>query len=191
MIGVLTDFRVGLAGMEELGPEVLSGLLAQHAFSDAIYRKSTLPLREFEAARITVADVNQCRICLNLRPEGGPDQAFYDAVRGSAAGLTEREALAAEFARRFAADHLGMDDAFWARLHAAFSDDELVELGLCTGSWLAFGRLNQVLRRRRCLPYPARPARARPGGAPRLDGLGGGLGGGRRVERAELVRVAG
>ena len=97
------------------------------AFSDAVYRKSTLPLREFEAARITVADVNQCRICLNLRPEGGPDQAFYDAVRGGAAGLTEREALAAEFARRF-----------------AFSDDELVQLGLCTGSWLAFGRLNQV-----------------------------------------------
>jgi alkylhydroperoxidase family enzyme len=100
------------------------------AFSDAVYRKSTLPLREFEAARITVADVNQCRICLNLRPEGGPDQAFYDAVLydavlGSAAGLTEREALAAEFARRFATDHLGMDDAFWARLHAAFSDDEL------------------------------------------------------------------
>jgi hypothetical protein len=31
MIGVLTDFRAGLAGMEELGPEVLSGLLAQHA----------------------------------------------------------------------------------------------------------------------------------------------------------------
>jgi alkylhydroperoxidase family enzyme len=82
------------------------------AFSDAVYRKSTLPLREFEAARITVARVNQCVICLNLRPEGGPDQAFYDAVLdGAEAGLTEREALAAEFARRFATDHLGMDDA--------------------------------------------------------------------------------
>jgi hypothetical protein len=52
--------------------------------------------------------------------------------------------LAAEFAQRFATDHLGMDDACWERLHAAFSDDELVQLGLCTGSWLAFGRLNQV-----------------------------------------------
>ena len=115
------------------------------AFSDAVYRKSTLPLREFEAARITVARVNQCAICLNLRPEGGPDQAFYDAVlSGAEVGLTAREALAAEFARRFATDHLGMDDALWARLHAAFSDDELVQLGLCTGSWLAFGRLNQV-----------------------------------------------
>jgi hypothetical protein len=41
-------------------------------------------------------------------------------------------------------DHLGMDDAFWARPHAFFSDDELVRLGLCVGSWLAFGRLNRV-----------------------------------------------
>ena len=101
------------------------------AFSDAVYRKSTLPLREFEAARITIARVNDCSICLSLRPEGDPGQAFYDAVLGDGA-------------QRFAVDHLGMDDAFWERLHAAFSDDELVQLGLCVGSWLAFGRLNRV-----------------------------------------------
>src|SRR6185437_5574986 len=70
------------------------------AFSDAVYRKSTLPLREFEAARITIARVNDCSICLSLRPGGGPDQAFYDAVLGDGAGLAGREALAAEFARR-------------------------------------------------------------------------------------------
>ncbi len=114
------------------------------AFSDAVYRKSTLPLREFEAARISIARINDCNICLDLRTEGGPDQAFYDAVLGDGADLTERESLAAEFARRFAEDHLGMDDALWDRLHAAYSDDELVQLGLCVGSWLAFGRLNRV-----------------------------------------------
>jgi alkylhydroperoxidase family enzyme len=114
------------------------------AFSDAVYRRSTLPLCEFEAARITIARVNDCNICLSLRAEGGPGQTFYDAVLGAGAGLTEREALAAEFAQRFATDHLGMDDAFWKRLHAVFSDDELVQLGLCVGSWLAFGRLNRV-----------------------------------------------
>jgi hypothetical protein len=68
------------------------------AFSDAVYRKSTLPLREFEAARITIARVNDCSICLSLRPEGDPGQAFYDAVLGDGAGLGERETLAAEFA---------------------------------------------------------------------------------------------
>ncbi|MGD0245348.1 MAG: hypothetical protein ABSB59_34200 [Streptosporangiaceae bacterium] len=52
------------------------------AFSDAVYRKSTLPLREFEAARITIARVNDCRICLGLRPEDDPGQAFYDAALG-------------------------------------------------------------------------------------------------------------
>jgi alkylhydroperoxidase family enzyme len=114
------------------------------AFSDAVYRKSTLPLREFEAARITIARVNDCRICLSLRPEDGPGPAFYDAVLGDGAGLAAREALAAEFAQRFAVDHLAMDDAFWERLHSVFSDDELVQLGLCVGSWLAFGRLNRV-----------------------------------------------
>jgi hypothetical protein len=49
------------------------------AFSDAVYRKSTLPLREFEAARITIARVNDCSICLSLRPEGdhlGMDEVF-------------------------------------------------------------------------------------------------------------------
>jgi hypothetical protein len=37
-----------------------------------------------------------------------------------------------------------MDDDLWDRLHAVFSDDELVELAVCVGSWLAFGRLNRV-----------------------------------------------
>ena len=49
-----------------------------------------------------------------------------------------------EFASRYATDHLGMDDELWSRLHAHFSDDELVDLALCVGSWLALGRFNRV-----------------------------------------------
>ena len=37
-----------------------------------------------------------------------------------------------------------MDEDFWARLHRHFTDDELVDLALCVGSWLALGRFNQV-----------------------------------------------
>jgi alkylhydroperoxidase family enzyme len=58
--------------------------------------------------------------------------------------LSARERLAAEFAERYASDHLGMDDDLWDRLHAQFSDAELVDLGLCVASWLALGRFNQV-----------------------------------------------
>ncbi len=107
-------------------------------FSDAVYTLSTLPVREFEAARITMARINDCHLCQTLRTPGGPDEAFYDSVLGDSddpQALTDREVLAGEFARRFATDHLNMDDDLWQRLHAAFSDDELVELGLCVGSW--------------------------------------------------------
>ena len=116
--------------------------------SDAVYNKTKLPLGEIEAARITIARINDCAICRTMRAADGPDESFYDALlagrRDEDGSLTERESLASEFAERFATDHLNMDDAFWERLHAAFSDDELVELGLCVGSWLAFGRLNRV-----------------------------------------------
>jgi hypothetical protein len=77
---------------------------------------------------------------------GEVPESFYEAVgaRGDLNGLSEREGLAAEFAERYSTDHLGMDDAFWARLHDAFTDDELVDLALCVASWLALGRFNQV-----------------------------------------------
>ena len=115
--------------------------------SDAVYNKTKLPLGEIEAARITIARINDCAICRTMRADDGPDEAFYDellAGRRDGAALSVREALASEFAERFATDHLNMDDELWERLHASFSDDELVELGLCVGSWLAFGRLNRV-----------------------------------------------
>jgi hypothetical protein len=32
----------------------------------------------------------------------------------------------------------------WTELHRAFNDDELVDLALCVGAWIAFGRLNRV-----------------------------------------------
>ena len=126
---------------------------AAAGLSKAVYERSTLPVREFEAARITIAGVNDCQLCLGYRaakelPERARgadlDEAFYAAVLGDRSGLSEREALAAEFAERFALDHRNMDTPFWDRLHAAFSDDELVELGLCVGAWLALGRLNRV-----------------------------------------------
>ena len=120
-------------------------------FSDAVYNRSTLPLGEMEAARITIARINDCNICRTMRSPDGPDEAFYEALLGGdreaaaqAGRLSERESLASEFAERFATDHLEMDDAFWVRLHGAFSDEELVELGLCVSSWLAFGRMNRV-----------------------------------------------
>ena len=125
------------------------------AFSGAVYDKCSLTLREFEAARTRIAQINDCAVCLSFRSgtdapryaddPNAPDDEFYAHVGQSWDGFTERESLAAEFAERFAVDHLGMDDAFWDRMRAAYSDDEVVQLGLCVGNWVAFGRLQRVL----------------------------------------------
>jgi len=134
-----------------LAPKLTS---AAGGYSSAVYEHSGLSLREFEAARITMARINDCALCLDWRTARdvpsrgvGPDEvpeSFYAAVGADDGSLTEREALAAEFARRYAVDHRSMDAAFWARCHAAYTDDELVDLALCVGSWLALGRFNQV-----------------------------------------------
>jgi alkylhydroperoxidase family enzyme len=129
---------------------------AAGGYSSAVYEKSSLSLREFEAARITMARINQCAICIGWRtardvPSRAADpvaipESFYEQVggHGNLDGLSDRERLAAEFAERYSADHLGMDEAFWALLHLHYTDDELVDLALCVGSWLALGRFNQV-----------------------------------------------
>ncbi|HEX5616503.1 MAG TPA: carboxymuconolactone decarboxylase family protein [Acidimicrobiia bacterium] len=120
------------------------------AFSSAVYEHSTLALREFEAARLRIAQVNGCVFCLDWRTDRAGERvpdSFPDAIAhwADATELSERERLASEYADRFATDHHGLDDAFWARMRAAYSDVEIVELTMCLGSWIAFGRLNRVL----------------------------------------------
>lgn len=125
------------------------------AFSGAVYAKSTLPIREFEAARVRTAQINNCTVCLNWRSATDVvgraaeaddiDETYYSHIGDYTwDGFTERELLAAQFAEKYALDHRNIDEAFWVRLHAAFTDDELVELALCIGSWIAFGRLNVI-----------------------------------------------
>lgn len=57
-----------------------------------------------------------------------------------------REQVAIEYAERFALDHLAIDDELFARLRAQFTDAEILDLTICIGNWLAFGRLTQVLK---------------------------------------------
>lgn len=59
--------------------------------------------------------------------------------------FSEREALAVEFAARLATDHHGIDDAFFDRLRAQFSEPEILELGMMAGQYIGFGRLLMVL----------------------------------------------
>ncbi|MER0449735.1 carboxymuconolactone decarboxylase family protein [Streptomyces sp. Edi4] len=119
-------------------------------FSLSVYAHTTLGLREFEAARLRVAQINGCRFCLDWRTDRDGEkveESFADAVTQwrTTDAFDERTRLAAEYAERYAVDHHGLDEEFWARMTAHYSQVEIVELSMSIGSWLAFGRLNHVL----------------------------------------------
>lgn len=131
-----------------LRPEMAAGM---GALSEAVYGHTRLALREREAARWTIALVNDCAVCQDTRARdgeaGGVDEGFYGQVAAwrTDPGLTARERLAAEFAERFALDHQAMDDDLWARLRAAYADDELADLAMCCGAFLGLGRILAVV----------------------------------------------
>ena len=63
------------------------------------------------------------------------EDSFPEAVAEwrTTADLDERAKLAAEYAERYALDHHGLDDEFWARMKAAYTDNEIVELSHVPG----------------------------------------------------------
>ncbi|MFI7002283.1 carboxymuconolactone decarboxylase family protein [Nocardia sp. NPDC050175] len=131
--------------------EMVPGIgVAAAQFSMSVYSHSTLGLREFEAARLRIAQINGCIFCQDWRTERDGKKVepeFADAVTDwrLTDAFDERTRLAAEYAERYALDHHGIDDEFWTRMLAEYSQVEVVELSMSIGSWLAFGRLNRVL----------------------------------------------
>lgn len=124
--------------------------MAAVKFSGAVYADSTLSLHEFEAARLMIAEVNGCVFCQDWRTDRDGvtvEAGFDEEVRNYATStvLDDRSRLAAEYAVRFATDHHNLDEEFWERMFAHYSQNEVVELSMCLGSWIAFGRLNRVL----------------------------------------------
>ncbi|CAM2922542.1 carboxymuconolactone decarboxylase family protein [Prescottella defluvii] len=131
----------------EMVPEI--GIPASK-FSRSVYANSTLDLREFEAARLRIAQINGCIVCMDWRTERDGQKVeddFFESVENwrTTDAFGDRVRLAAEYAERYALDHHNLDDEFWARMSARYSQAEIVELSMCLGSWIAFGRLNHVL----------------------------------------------
>ncbi len=142
------------AGKDPIGyvwGELVPGIgPAAAAFSLSVYEHTTLGLREFEAARLRIAQINGCLFCLDWRTDRNGEKVeeeFADAVTHwrTTEAFDERTRLAAEYAERYALDHHGLDEEFWGRMTACYDQREIVELSMCLGSWLAFGRLNHVL----------------------------------------------
>ena len=141
-------------GQEPIGyvwGDMVPGIgMAAANFSLSVYAHTTLGLREFEAARLRIAQINGCMFCLDWRTDRDGEKVedeFPDAVTEwrTTDAFDDRTRLAAEYAERYALDHHGLDDEFWARMTAEYDQREIVELSMCLGMWLSFGRLNHVL----------------------------------------------
>ncbi|GGX70049.1 carboxymuconolactone decarboxylase family protein [Streptomyces fructofermentans] len=145
------DIPEGRNAIEYVWGEMVPGIGPAAAnFSLSVYSHTTLGLREFEAARLRIAQINGCLFCLDWRTDRDGDKVedgFADAVAAwrTTEVFDERTRLAAEYAERYTLDHHGLDEEFWDRMRARFSQAEIVELTMSLGSWLAFGRLNRVL----------------------------------------------
>lgn len=148
----------------KLAPEIM-GKAAQ--FSQEVYAKSKLSLREFEGARIRTAEINGCMICQDFRAardisqtyagltksvaDNGesPGEDFYQAAKkGHSSPLfSKRESLAIHFAEGFgeAPKELAHDEAFWAEMKANFTDAEIVDLAHSVAAWCGLGRVAHVL----------------------------------------------
>jgi alkylhydroperoxidase family enzyme len=118
------------------------------------YQQSILPVDERELARMRIAQINDCVACSGFRAQSvleagpkAPAPELYDNVAAYASypGYTPRQRLAIEYAERFALDHASMDDAFFERLRAVFSDEEVLDLTLCVAVFLGLGRSLTVL----------------------------------------------
>ena len=116
-----------------------------------VYGSSILPAAEREAARMRIAQLNACNACATFRAPSvtaaGVDDELYRHLDDyeSYGGYTERQRLAIEYAGRFAIDHAAIDDDLFARLRAAFSDAEVLDLTMCIAAFLGLGRALAVL----------------------------------------------
>ena len=68
--------------------------------------------------------------------------------------FTDAERIALEFAEKFALDHHALDNAFFERMRGHWSDDQIVEISICVGTWLAMGRVVKVMDASVSCPLP-------------------------------------
>lgn len=124
--------------------DAVRGLMA------AVARRRLLPPRVLEVARMRIAHINGCNVCMGWRvpafaKHGVTEDLYAHVDDPTHEEYSAAESLAIEYAQRYATDHRSIDDAFFARLHEQWNDAEILELTILIADWLAFGRLTAVL----------------------------------------------
>ncbi len=142
-----TVIEQGITRMLAHCPEMARGAIG---FGAAIAMNRTLPERLVELVRLRVAFHNQCRSCMAIRYSSAADTFTEDDVcslekPAEAVNLDAREKLAIDFGERFATNHLSIDDAYFEKLKAEFTEAEIIELMLHCALYVGMGRLAALL----------------------------------------------
>jgi hypothetical protein len=130
--------------------------------------ETTLSPREREVMRFPMTAMIGCPICNSMRmwrdwpgfSDVPIEEEFYtnaEAFNIDWPNYTVRERLLLEFIQRFAneVDGLNGDDAFWERMHANFSQEEIGDVVLMAGTWLGVGYGLKTLGIGSVCPVPA------------------------------------
>ena len=158
--------------LEHVGEHYAKEIVAAAgAYGTAPYQHSNLSLRELEAARFRTAQINGCNTCMAFRGArdfpgmfevfdgdlensvytrgAAPDEDFYRNVENwkDYPGFSERERLAIRYAEGLGLTphDIAVDEDFWSRAKAVFSDDEIVDMTYSIGAWMANGRALHAL----------------------------------------------
>ena len=152
--------------MWKLRPEMGMGA---GALSHAVYEQSIVPVRERELARMRIAQINDCAICQQWRKTAGAAEALTEDDYANVARVAHVSPATPSGSGWRSSTPSGsrstttrIDDDFFARLRAAYTDAEILDLTVCIGAWLALGRTMNVLGIDELLPHSAVgiPARA-------------------------------
>lgn len=104
-----------------------------------------------EQVRLAVAQVNQCANCLGSRYQDSIDEGLSEEMIAALPNaetspmFDERERAAIAFGQQMAADHFGVDDAMFERLHRSFTEKEIVELCFDVAQFVGIGRMFAVI----------------------------------------------
>jgi len=114
--------------------------------------ETSLSPREREVMRFPMTAMMGCPICNSMRMwrdwpgfSAEPiEEDLYihaEALDIKWSGFSAREALLLEFVDRFAnaIDGINGDEVFWSRLHANFTDTEIGDIVVMSGTWLGVG----------------------------------------------------
>ena len=123
---------------------------AFRGLSDAV-RHAGIDPRLHELVRMRVAQINECLYCQAFREPGAVQAGVTEDLLALVAdwrespAFSEAERVALEYTERFVRDSPNIDAALFARLHASFSDSEIVVLTAAIAKYMAWGRFVQVL----------------------------------------------